>query len=95
MKKLTSKKVKEYMEWRTDEELKHCPDCIAAACNDMVIKFNDEFNQELKAKDFMKLLFFNDPIPGLHTHSYGFNTATGRNIIETLKYKYYEYESRK
>ena len=93
--KITSKKVKEYMEWRTDEELKHCPDCIAAACNDMVIKFNDEFNQELKAKDFMKLLFFNDPIPGLHTHSYGYNTATGRNIIETLKYKYYEYENEK
>jgi hypothetical protein len=93
--RITSKKVKEYMEWRTDEELKHCPDCIAAACNDMVIKFNDEFNQEIKAKDFMKLLFFNDPIPGLHTHSYGFNTATGRNIIETLKYKYYEYENKK
>jgi hypothetical protein len=93
--RITSKKVKEYMEWRTDEELKHCPDCIAAACNDMVIKFNDEFNQEIKAKDFMKLLFFNDPIPGLHTHSYGFNTATGRNIIETLKYKYYEYENEK
>ena len=83
------------MEWRTDEELRHCPDCIAAACNDMTIKFNDEFNQELKAKDLMKLLFFNDPIPSLHTHSYGYNTATGRNIIETLKYKYYEYESRK
>jgi len=93
--KITSKKVRKYMEWRTDEELKHCPDCIAAACNDMVIKFNDEFNQEIKAKDFMKLLFFNDPIPGLHTHSYGFNTATGRNIIETLKYKYYEYENEK
>tara|TARA_R100001082_G_scaffold100569_1_gene69765 strand:- start:263 stop:547 length:285 start_codon:yes stop_codon:yes gene_type:complete len=93
--KITSKKVREYMEWRTDEELKHCPDCIAAACNDMVIKFNDEFSQEIKAKDFMKLLFFNDPIPGLHTHSYGYNTATGRNIIETLKYKYYEYENEK
>ena len=95
MTKLTTKKVKQYMAWRTDEELRHCPDCIAAACNDMVIKFNDEFNQELKAKDFMKLLFFNDPIPGLHTHSYGYNTATGRNIIETLKYKYYEYENEK
>ncbi len=83
------------MEWRTDEELRHCPDCIAAACNDVTIKFNDEFNQELRAKDLMKLLFFNDPIPQLHTHSYGFHTATGRHIIETLKYKYYEYESRK
>ena len=38
----------------------------------------------------MKLLFFNDPIPSLHTHSYGFNTATGRAIINTLKMKYYE-----
>ena len=93
--RITSKKVKEYFDYRTDQELEHCPDCIAAACNDMVIKFNDEFNQELKAKDFMKLLFFNDPIPGLHTHSYGYNTATGRNIIETLKYKYYEYENEK
>ena len=90
--KITSKKVKEYMEWRTDEELRHCPDCIAAACNDMTIKFNDEFNGELDAKDLMKLLFFNDPIPQLHTHSYGFNTATGRAIIESLKMKYYEHK---
>tara|TARA_Y100000592_G_C5387784_1_gene276675 strand:+ start:141 stop:425 length:285 start_codon:yes stop_codon:yes gene_type:complete len=92
--KITSKKVREYMEWRTDEELRHCPDCIAAACNEMVIKFSNEFSTpKLKAKDFMKLLFFNDPIPGLHTHSYGFNTATGRAIIESLKMKYYEYKN--
>ena len=91
--KLTSKQVKEYFSWRTDEELQHCPDCISAACNDMAIKFNNEFNQKLNAKEFMKLLFFNDPIPQLHTHNYGFHTATGRNIIETLKMKYYEHES--
>tara|TARA_R100000458_G_scaffold40885_1_gene38473 strand:+ start:372 stop:656 length:285 start_codon:yes stop_codon:yes gene_type:complete len=92
--KLTSKKVKEYMEWRTDEELRHCPDCIAAACNEMVIKFSNEFSTpKLEAKDFMKLLFFNDPIEGLFTHSYGFHTATGRAIIESLKMKYYEYKN--
>ena len=90
---LTSKKVKEYMAWRTDQELKHCPDSIAAACNDMVIKYNNEFGQRLNAKELMKLLFFNDPIPALHTHSYGFNTRNGRYIIETLKEKYYEYEN--
>ena len=83
------------MEWRTDEELRHCPDCIALACNDVAIKYTNEFNERLKAKDLMQLLFFNDPIPQLHTHSYGFNTATGRNIIELLKYKYYEYENKK
>ena len=90
--KLTSKQVKDYFVFRTDEELRHCPDCIAAACNDMVIKYNNEFGERLNAKDLMKLFFFNDPIPSLHTHSYGFHTATGRNIIETLQMKYYEYE---
>ena len=94
MKKLTSKKVEDYFAYRTEQELEHCPDCIAAACNDMVIKFSNEFTSpKLKAIDFMKLLFFNDPIVGLFTHSYGFHTATGRHIIETLKYKYYEYKN--
>ena len=91
--KLTSKKVKDYFAWRTDEELKHCPNAIANACNDLMRKFNNEFDGELDAKELMKLLFFNDPIPQLHTHSYGFHTATGRNIIETLKMKYYEHKS--
>ena len=88
MKRLTSKKVKEYMAWRSDQELKHCPDCIALACNDVAIEFNHD-----KALDLMKLLCFNDPIPSLHTHSYTFHTATGRYIIETLKEKYYEYKN--
>ena len=91
--KLTSKKVKEYMRWRTDEELKHCPNAVANACNEMMRKFNNEFDGDLDAKDLLKLLFFNDPIPLLHTHSYGFHTRTGRNFIETLKMKYYEHKS--
>ena len=93
--KLTKRKVESYMTKRSGEELRHCPDAIANACNEMMRKFNNEFNGELDAKDLMKLLFFNDPIPSLHTHSYGFHTATGRNIIETLKMKYYEYENEK
>ena len=87
MKKLTSKKVEEYTEWRGKVELRHCPDCIAAACNDVAIEFNHN-----EALDLMKLLFWNDPIPSLHTHSYSFNTATGRHIIETMKGYYYENE---
>ena len=90
--KITSKQVQDYFAWRTDEELRHCPDCISEACNEVIEQFNED---NVTAKDLLKLLFFNDPIPQLHTHSYGFHTATGRNIIETLKYKYYEYESRK
>ena len=88
MKRLTTKKVKEYFAWRTDEELKHCPNCIAAACNDAIRRFGHKV-----ALDFLKLVFFNDPIPALHTHNYGFHTASGRNIIETVQEYYYEYES--
>ena len=81
------------MSWRANEDFRHCPNAIANACNDVMRKFNNKFDGDLDAKDLMKLLLFNDPIPMLHTHNYGFNTATGRAIIETLKMKYYEYES--
>ena len=85
--KLTSKKVRDYMSWRTDEEFMQCPEAIAAACNDAARRFN-----HFKSKDFLKLVFFNDPIPLLHTHNYGFHTATGRNIIQTVQEYYYKYE---
>ena len=88
MKELTSKEVKGYMLWRSDQELGHCPDCIAAACNDAAIEFSHD-----KAIDLLRLVFFNDCIPSLHTHNYGFHTATGRHIIETIKEYYYEYKS--
>ena len=91
--KLTSKQVKQYMTWRTDEELMHCPNAIAAACNDMYEEYKHNEFAKITAKDFMKLLFFNDPIVGMNTHSYGFNTANGRHIINTLQNKYYEYEN--
>ena len=86
MKQLTSTKVEKYFKSRTDEELRHCPDCLACACNDGVRRFGHD-----NALDLLKLLCFNDPIPSLHTHSYSFHTATGRNIIETLQEYYYKY----
>ena len=88
MTRLTTKKVENYMAWRAGEELRHCPECIALACNEACYEFSHD-----NAKDLLKLLFFNDPIPSLMTHNYGFHTATGRNIIETIKEYYYEYEN--
>ena len=91
--KLTREKVEKYFKSRTDEELRHCPECIALACNDMANEYSDtEFGKAAEAMDYLRLLFFNDPIKGMFTHSYGFHTRTGRNIIEKLKEKYYEYE---
>jgi len=86
--RLTTKKVENYIAKRTNQELRHCPNCIAAACNDAAVRFN-----HCNSKDFMKLLLFNEPIPALMTHSYGFNTAAGRNIINTTQEYYYKYEN--
>jgi len=88
MKKLTVNKVKQYFAWRTDEKLRHCPDCITAACNEACYEFSHD-----NALDLMKLVFFNECIPSLHTHNYGFHTATGRHIIETIKDYYYEHQN--
>ena len=41
MKKLTSKKVQDYMSYRTPDEFTHCPKAIAAACNDIAEDNND------------------------------------------------------
>tara|TARA_R100000152_G_C6692170_1_gene123507 strand:+ start:108 stop:383 length:276 start_codon:yes stop_codon:yes gene_type:complete len=90
MRKINKQKVSDYIKSRTDEEIKHCPDCLACACNDAVRRFGHK-----NALDFLKLICFNDPIPVLHTHNYGFHTATGRNIIDTtIGYynKYYNLE---
>ncbi len=87
MNKLTPKKVKEYVEWRSNQKIKHCPEALAAACNESAYRFSHN-----KAIDLLRLMCFNDPIPSLFTHNYGFHTASGRNIIQTLQTKYYEYE---
>ena len=94
MKKLTSKKVREYMSYRTSDDFIHCPKAIAAACNDIANEYADtDFAKAADALDYLRLLFFNDPIKGMFTHSYGFNTRTGRAIIEQLKSRYYEHKS--
>ena len=91
MKKLTAKKVKDYMSYRTSEGIRHCPKAIAKACNQTANEYaNTDFAKTAEPLDYMRLLFFNDTIKGMFTHSYGFHTATGRAIIEKLKSRYYE-----
>jgi len=85
MKLITSKQVEKYISSRTDDEINHCTEGLAEACNRAAIKFQHD-----NALDLLKLLCFNDYIPSLHTHSYSFNTANGRNIIQTLQSYYYE-----
>ena len=82
---LTSKSVLKYFKHRTDEPIRHCSKALAAACNDI----SDELNHD-QPLDLLKLLCWRDEIPALHTHSYGFQTATGREIIYKLQSHYYD-----
>ena len=85
MKKLTTKKLIQYMQDRTDEPLRHDAESLANACNTVAAELNHD-----NALDMLKLVCFNDPIKSLHTHSYSFNTATGRHLINRVKEYYYE-----
>ena len=80
--KITNYLVNEYGECRHDAY------AMAEAINQT--KEDMDYDNEW---DLFHLLVENKPINSLMTHSYGFHTANGRNIIDTIKSKYYEYES--
>ena len=82
---MTATQIKTYLE-NEYGECKHDAYAMSEAINDMVEEIDaDEW-------DLFHLLVENKPINSLMTHSYGFHTANGRNIIETIKSKYYEKE---
>ena len=84
---MTGKQVEKYIRKDLGCEPIHNCEALANAITEM--------SQQLvyDERELMWLLLENRPINALHTHSYGFHTANGRHIIETIKEKYYEYES--
>ena len=84
---MTGKQVEGYIKYTLQMTPRHDVNALASAVTDMAEELDyDE-------SELLYLLLENRPIVDLHTHSYGFHTANGRHIIETLKEKYYEYES--
>ena len=84
---MTGKKVEKYIMRDLGFIPRHNCEALAAAITDIAEEINAD-EQEL-----MELLLNNKPINSLMTHSYGFHTRSGRYLIESLKEKYYEYES--
>jgi len=84
MKKINAKKVSQYLLDKYGT-LNHDASALAYACNEAAYEFNHD-----NAFDLLKLLTENTAIPSLHTHSYSFNTATGRHIINTMINNYYK-----
>ena len=84
---MTGEQVRKYIENELGCEPVHDVDALASAIEEMAEEI------DANKRELMELLLDNRPITALHTHSYGFHTANGRHIIETIKEKYYEYES--
>jgi hypothetical protein len=90
---MTGKEIKKYL---VDNygECKHDPEAMAFAIHNTAVDLEEQRVFKVPTElELFKLLVENEPINYLMTHSYGFHTATGRNIIETLKEKYYEHKS--
>ena len=84
---MTEKQVEKYIREDLGCEPVHNCEALANAITEMSQQLvHDEC-------ELMWLLLENRPINSLMTHSYGFHTANGRYIIETIKEKYYEYEN--
>ena len=84
---MTGKQVEGYIKYNLQMKPRHNVDALADAITDMAYELEyDEF-------ELLQLLLENKPIDAIHTHSYGFHTANGRHIINTIKEKHYEYEA--
>ena len=84
---MTGEQIEKYIIEELGSEPRHDVYALADAINDIA----DEV--EFDSFRIMQLLLENKPIDALHTHSYGFHTANGREIINGIQSKYYEYES--
>ncbi len=84
---MTEEQVKKYI--RKDLGMTPRHDCHALA--DAITDIAKELDHD--ECELMYLLLENRPIDALHTHSYGFHTANGREIINRIKDYYHEYES--
>ena len=84
---MTAKQIKDYITNDLVSNPRHDCEALSKAINDV--------SNELEFDSFriMQLFLTNRPIDELHTHSYGFQTTNGREIINRLIDKYYEYES--
>ena len=83
---MTGEQVEKYIREDLGMEPRH--DCIALA--DAITDTSLDMDHD--EYELMYLLLENRPIDALYTHSYGFHTASGREIINRIKEYYYEYK---
>ena len=83
---MTGKQIRKYIENELGCDPVHEVDALAVAAERTANLFED-----VEPKRVIEFMLDDKPINSLMTHSYGFHTANGRGIINSLKGKYYEY----
>ena len=83
---MRAKQVEDYIENILNCTPRH--NCKALAKS--ITKSSKKFNQD--EIDMMRLLLENKQIGG-YTHSYGFHTAYGRKLIQTMQHYYYKFNN--
>ena len=86
---MTGKQVEGYIKYTLQKTPRHDVNALASAVTDMAEELDHD------ECELLYLLLENRPIDAIHTHSYGFHTANGRHIIESIQQKYYEYETKR
>jgi len=84
---MTKNQVEMYIRVDLDSTPRHDCGVLALAINEVA----EEVGHDSYA--LMELLLINKPIPSLYTHSYGFHTANGRGLIESMQHAYNTYTS--
>jgi hypothetical protein len=82
---MTKNQVEMYIRVDLDSTPRHDCAALASAINEVA----EEVGHDSYA--LMELLLCNTPIPSLYTHSYGFHTANGRHLIESIQDSYNSY----
>jgi len=81
MKNFTAKQIKNYIVSNYGK-INHCEEGLYKASKLLAKEY------KVKPIEIFKLIIENSPIEKLNTHSYNFQTANGREIIEEFKYAY-------
>tara|TARA_R100001594_G_scaffold1383_2_gene6001 strand:- start:1645 stop:1914 length:270 start_codon:yes stop_codon:yes gene_type:complete len=81
---ITEEQVEQYIREDLESEPRHNCEALAEAINYVSHKVDyDPFA-------LMQLLLENKPINELYTHSYGFHTHSGRELIKSMQSAYHE-----
>ena len=84
---MTKNQVEMYIRTDLDSTPRHNCAALASAINEVA----EEVGHDSYA--LMELLVINNPIPSRYTHSYGFNTSNGRELIYAMQHAYNTYTS--